>query len=237
VILPAQALHQHRRHCLPAVSHDFARLGANFARIGADFARVYPRPLYKKALAAPLPSTESAVMALKHRITTVTLSQTKKPAPQEGGIGADFASRLPYRVLSGSPRIPLVRDAASRVGVPRRRDSGTRSPVARVPTSWLHRDTRSRSPEVEGAVFAPWQRPVIQVTLRHGDQDTRRVTTSIPAPPDSGTRVGHLAADLPTAQAHVHTPLPRGPASPRDVPCPGHSGRPDRVRPTGLGRA
>jgi len=97
VILPAQALHQHRRRCLPAVSHDFARLGANFARIGADFARVYPRPRYKKALAAPLPSTESAVMALKHRITTVTLSQTKKPAPQEGGIGADFASRLPYK--------------------------------------------------------------------------------------------------------------------------------------------
>jgi hypothetical protein len=84
VILPSQALHQHCRHFLPAVSYDFALRGANFAGIGADFARVYPRPLYKKALAAPLstlPSAESAVMALKQGIATAALSQTKKPAP------------------------------------------------------------------------------------------------------------------------------------------------------------
>jgi hypothetical protein len=53
--------------------YDFGLLGANFSGIRSDFARVYPRPLDKKALAAPpLPSTESAVMALKHRIATVT---------------------------------------------------------------------------------------------------------------------------------------------------------------------
>ena len=72
MILSAQALHQRGRRRLPAVLHDFGLLGANLPGIGADFARVYPRPLDKKALAAPLPCTESAVMALKHRIATVT---------------------------------------------------------------------------------------------------------------------------------------------------------------------
>lgn len=48
MILPSQALHQHRQHCLSAVSHDFALLGANFARIGTDFAHAYPRPLYSR---------------------------------------------------------------------------------------------------------------------------------------------------------------------------------------------
>ena len=72
VMMPAQALHQLGIRCLPAVSHDFGLLGANFSGLGADFPRVYPRPLDKKALAAPLPCTESAVMALKHCIATVT---------------------------------------------------------------------------------------------------------------------------------------------------------------------
>jgi len=67
-ILPAQARRQHRRHCLPAVSHDFSLHGAIFSGSVAGFALVYPRPLYKKALATPLPlllSAESAEMAGK----------------------------------------------------------------------------------------------------------------------------------------------------------------------------
>jgi len=61
---------------MPVVLRDSALLGAAFAGIWADFARAYPRPLCKKDLFAPLPtlpSAESAVMALKHRIATVTL--------------------------------------------------------------------------------------------------------------------------------------------------------------------
>jgi hypothetical protein len=83
---------------LPAVSHDFALRGAIFSGSGADFARVYPRPLYKKALATPLPtlpSAESAVMPLKHGIATVAFSQTKKPAP---GV-LDHARGLEHQLL------------------------------------------------------------------------------------------------------------------------------------------
>ena len=113
MILPSQALHQHCRHCLPAVSHDFALRGANFAGIGADFARVYPRPLYKKALAVPLPtlpSAESAVMALKHGIATVTLSQTKKPAP---GM-LDHSGRLEHQLLHHRLDAPALGNMAHR---------------------------------------------------------------------------------------------------------------------------
>jgi quinoprotein glucose dehydrogenase len=61
------------------------------------------------------------------------------------------------------------------------------------------------------------------VALWTGSEGRRRAP-SIPAPPGPPARMDHLAADLPTTHAHVYTPLPRGPASSRDVPCPGHSG-------------
>ena len=113
MILPAQARHQHRRHCLPAVSHDFALRGAIFSGSGADFPRVYPRPLYKKALAAALPtlpSAESAVMALKHGIATVTLSQTKKPA---SGV-LDHSCRLEHQLLHHRLDAPALGNMAHR---------------------------------------------------------------------------------------------------------------------------
>ena len=81
VILPAQALHHHGQRCLPAISRDFGLLGANFAGIGADFVRVYPRRLCKKGVAAPLPRAELTIIAIRHRVATVTFPQTKKPTP------------------------------------------------------------------------------------------------------------------------------------------------------------
>ncbi len=83
----------------------------------------------------------------------------------------------------------------------------------------------------------PWRRPAGKATLCHGDQDTPRHTAPIPTPSRTGTRLGHFPADLPTTQANEHPTLPRGPASPGDVPGPGDSVRSDGVRPSGLGRA
>ena len=95
MILFAQALHQRGPRCLPAVLRHSVLLGTRFTGTGADFARAYPRPLCKKALAVPLRRAESAVMALKHRIATVTVSQTKKPTP---GM-LDHSGRLEHQLL------------------------------------------------------------------------------------------------------------------------------------------
>lgn len=95
VILSARALHEQHRHCLPAVSNDFALCGANFDGVGSNFARVYPRILYKKGLATPLPGAELTVMPIKHRKVTVALPQTKKPAP---GM-RDQSCRLEHQLL------------------------------------------------------------------------------------------------------------------------------------------
>jgi hypothetical protein len=59
------------------VSRDFALRGAFFPE---NFVRVYPRPLYKSGLAAPLRSAESAVIPLKYCKDRLTLPQAKNPA-------------------------------------------------------------------------------------------------------------------------------------------------------------
>ena len=113
MILPAQAQHQHRATLLARRFARYALRGAIFSGSGADFARVYPRPQYKKALAtAPptLPSAESAVMALKHGIATVTLSQTKKPAP---GV-LDHSCGLEHQILHHRLDAPTLGKMAHR---------------------------------------------------------------------------------------------------------------------------
>ena len=81
MILPLQALHQHRRCCSLAVSHDLALLGANFTRIETDSHRVYSGALYKKALEAHIHGPELTVMPIEHREFAFNLTQSKKPAP------------------------------------------------------------------------------------------------------------------------------------------------------------
>ena len=84
MILPLQALHQHRRYCLPGVSHDFALPGTDFARIGADFARAYPRlrPLCSRVGGAGFSSCSRAAAPLRR----VDLAVGNASANREGWI-------------------------------------------------------------------------------------------------------------------------------------------------------
>jgi len=85
--------------------------------------------------------------------------------------------------------------------------------------------------------FPPWSSPLIRVMVRHGDQDSLWPTAPIPTAPGPSTRLGHLRADLPAPQTDDYTSIPRGPASPRDLPRPGHTGRPHGFRSPRLGGA
>ena len=101
MILPAHAPRQRGRRRLPVVLHDSVLLGARFARIKADFDRVYPRPVSEQALAGPLSSPESAVMAFEHCIAAVTLSHTNNPKPGMLGHRGRLEHQLLHHRLDG----------------------------------------------------------------------------------------------------------------------------------------
>ena len=91
----SQSFHRGGRRCLPTVFRDCAPHGTRFPRIKADFAGVYPRSLCEKALAVPLRAAESPVMALKHRVVTVTLPKAKKPTTDM----LEHSGRLEHQLL------------------------------------------------------------------------------------------------------------------------------------------
>ena len=157
MILPSQALHQHRRHCLPCVSHDFALLGANFVRIGVYFASDYPRPLHSRVggigffscsrVAAPLRRVQSSVMPLKHRKAAVTLTQTKKPAP---GM-LDHAGRPEHQLRHHRLDAPAL-------GAVAHRRIGLIQSVLPNQTQQVHRHRRQLAHQVVGVKLATSRR-------------------------------------------------------------------------------